>query len=179
MTTLTKPAGFARAAATGVNNAGQIVGEVHQTGSTNFHAVRWVGGVPTLLGFLPGGNSSFARSINESGNVVGFARTGAGATHAFLWTPAAGMTDLNTLGGASSAAYDINSNGVIVGSADNASGVRRAFVYSNGVMTDLNTLLSASDGWVLEFATGINDQGQVVGWGTNNGQRRAFLLNTQ
>ena len=89
------------------------------------------------------------------------------------------MVDLGTLGVADSFAFDVNSNGVVVGSALNTAGEPRAFVYSNGVMTDLNTLLSAGDGWVLQRASGINDQGQVVGWGINNGVRRAFLLNTQ
>ena len=51
------------------------------------------------------------------------------------------------------------------------------FLYSNGAMTDLNSLIDPHSGWTLETATAINDQGQIVGWGTNAvGQTEAFLL---
>lgn len=45
-------------------------------------------------------------------------------------------------------------------------------------MTDLNSLLPAGSGWVLGQATAINDLGQIVGFGSINGQTHAFLLNT-
>jgi hypothetical protein len=34
---------------------------------------------------------------------------------------------------------------------------------------DLNTLLPANSGWVLNVARGINNKGQIVGTGTING----------
>jgi len=37
-------------------------------------------------------------------------------------------------------------------------------------------LIDAS-GWELKEACGINDLGQIVGWGIVNGQEHAFLLN--
>ena len=43
-------------------------------------------------------------------------------------------------------------------------------------MTDLNTLVPPGTGWVLESAAAISDGGQIVGYGTLNGKRRAFLL---
>jgi hypothetical protein len=43
-------------------------------------------------------------------------------------------------------------------------------------MIDLNTLISQGSGWELEWATGINDSGQIVGVGFHNGLQRAFLL---
>ena len=89
------------------------------------------------------------------------------------------MVDLGTFGGTNSFGYDVNSNGAVVGTAQNAAGESRAFIYTNGVLTDLNVLLSPSDGWVLQNATAINDQGMVVGWGMNSGIRRAYLLRTQ
>jgi probable HAF family extracellular repeat protein len=51
-----------------------------------------------------------------------------------------------------------------------------AFIYSGGVMTDLNNLISPSIGWVLNRADAINDSGQIVGTGYINGRSRAFLL---
>jgi probable HAF family extracellular repeat protein len=44
-------------------------------------------------------------------------------------------------------------------------------------MIDLNNLVDPSTGWVLESADGINDSGQIVGYGVNpSGQTHAFLL---
>ena len=52
-----------------------------------------------------------------------------------------------------------------------SSGQQRAFLWRNGVMTDLNTLLPAASGWLLQVATSISDGGQIVGYGTLNGHQ--------
>jgi probable HAF family extracellular repeat protein len=46
-------------------------------------------------------------------------------------------------------------------------------------MLDLNNLIPANSGWLLQIANAINDQGQIVGQGTLNGQTEAFLLTPQ
>lgn len=43
-------------------------------------------------------------------------------------------------------------------------------------MVDLNDLIPANSGWYLEATTGINNRGQIVGYGLHGGQQRAFLL---
>src|SRR5262249_36473261 len=43
-------------------------------------------------------------------------------------------------------------------------------------MQDLNGQVPSSSGWQLQEAQGINDNGQIVGYGLINGQRHAFLL---
>ena len=50
--------------------------------------------------------------------------------------------------------------------------------HRGGQMYDLKTLLRPHSGWtVLEVATGINDDGQIVGYGfPNNLPEHAFLL---
>jgi len=54
------------------------------------------------------------------------------------------------------------------------------FVWSPSTgMFDLNNLIPANSGWLLQFANAINDQGQIVGQGTFNGQSEAFLLTLQ
>jgi probable HAF family extracellular repeat protein len=74
-------------------------------------------------------------------------------------------------------AWGINSAGTVVGEAEYASGhPQHAFIYTGGTMIDLNTLIPGSSGWELVSARGINDSGEIVGWGYDNGNERAFLL---
>jgi probable HAF family extracellular repeat protein len=62
-----------------------------------------------------------------------------------------------------------------VGNAIANNGFGTAFLYSNGVMTDLNSLIPS--GWWAGGAAAINDSGQIVCDGTNpEGQNVAFLL---
>ncbi len=75
------------------------------------------------------------------------------------------MTDLGTFGGIYSIAWGINDSGEVVGRANLTTGAQHAFLYSNGTMTDLNTLISQSSGWTLEDARDINDNGWIVGYG--------------
>ncbi len=100
---------------------------------------------------------------------------GSTTTRAFYYSNGV-MTDLGTLGGASSDARGLNDDGDVVGTAQNAAGQPRAFLYRSGVMTDLNTLVPPGTGWVLESAAAISNGDQIVGYGTFNGKRRAFLL---
>ena len=107
----------------------------------------------TDLGTL-GGTYSVATGINNSGQIVGYADTASGQTHAFLYSGGT-MTDLGTLpGGTYSFATGINNNGQIVGYSTTASGQTHAFLYSGGQMTDLGTLPGGTNSW----ATGINDR---------------------
>jgi probable HAF family extracellular repeat protein len=182
---------FARGHALSVNDVEQIVGALHNT-IGNYSAVMWVNGAATLLGFLPGGGNSFAREINNFGQVVGYSSAAASSQQAFLWTPTSGnattgsIIALGGLGGSTSAAYDVNARGVVVGTATTGSGESRAFVWTptsthgtTGAIHDLNSRLTTdSQGWVVEVATSINDGDVIVGWGRSpSGQtQRAILL---
>jgi probable HAF family extracellular repeat protein len=83
------------------------------------------------------------------------------------------MTDLGSLRISDYCyALGINNNGQVVGFSGGS-----AFLYSGGAMIDLNTLIPTNSGWTLEEATGINDSGQICGYGRNpSGQDDAFLL---
>ena len=135
--------------ALGINASGQVVGGVYLPGSSSPEAFLWSNGQMTDLG-VPG----FARTINDSGQVVGEGRPSYGAGHAFLWSNGQ-LTDLGTLGGAGSAAYGINNIGQVVGNSGLADGSGGAFLWSDGQMTDLG---------LPGVADAINDSGQVVGW---------------
>jgi len=77
----------------------------------------------------------------------------------------------------SSKANDINDSGQIVGQAQ-LPGRLAAMLWESGVMTDLNTVIDPSTGWMLRDATAINAVGQIVGSARSNttGAEHAFLL---
>jgi len=171
--------------AAAINNAGQVVGESTISSYGEGHAFLYSDGVMQDLGTLggtppyPGSSASSARDINDLGEIVGSALTIDGASHAFLHRGGS-MIDLGTLGGTQSGAYGINNYGEVVGHSqrgpDNS---YYAFLYRKGSMIDLNNLLTAGSGWDydgLSAAFGINDKGQIVGWGRISGQSHAFLL---
>jgi probable HAF family extracellular repeat protein len=152
-----------------INRRGDIVG------STWFEATPpflLSAGVQTSLGSEAGQ----AEAIDDRGFIVGWNRNA--FTHdarAFLATRDA-ITELGTLGGAESRAAALNKSTDVVGSADTIQGEQHAFLYRDGTMLDLNDLVQAGSGFVLEEATGINDSGEIVGTGTIGGATHAFLL---
>ncbi len=159
-----------------LNDSGVIAGS-HVSGGQQ-RAFTWsAGGLPTDLPSL-GGTTSEGNGINNHGDVVGDSfPTGSANEVAVLWPASGSVVPLGTLGGATSSARDINNHGQIVGYARDSTGAYRAFLSDAGAaMVDLNSLLPADSGWVLLSANAINDAGQIVGEGTLNGERRAFLL---
>jgi probable HAF family extracellular repeat protein len=163
--------------AQGINDNGLIVGEAYPSGSSTFNAFLYSGGSMQDLGTF-GGTFSEASAINQSGQIVGSATYSNGMEHAFLDTSGL-MQDLGTLGGTFSEGGAINDEGWIVGSAYNStmtSGAGHAFIYKLGSMQDLNNLIPPKSGWILEYGTGINDNGQICGYGEYGGQTQAFLL---
>jgi probable HAF family extracellular repeat protein len=171
-------------AAEAVNASGQVAGEAYSAGDQFRHAFLWQSSTGMIdLGTL-GGPEAEANAINRSGQVVGWADTAATDPtwgpiyHPFLWQNGV-MTDLGSLGLLSGAAA-VNATGQVVGSCFlvNPDGTQdnHAFLWQGGVMTDLNRQLPANSGWDLQVAEGINDTGQITGYGTHNGLLRAFLL---
>ncbi len=86
--------------------------------------------------------------------------------------PPYSFQSLGTLGGGGSTAFCINNSGDVVGESWTADGTQTAFlstVDADGVrgMHDLNTLLEPADQlqWYLDNASGVNDAGQIVGYG--------------
>jgi len=165
--------------ATGINDLGEVVGYSFLTNG-NFRGFYWINGTMTEMGTL-GGDWSQAYAVNESGQITGTAYTaGNAANHAFLYTSGT-MKDIGTLsGGTISVGTAVNTSGTVVGYAEAASSsetlVYHAFIYSGSKMQDLNSLISANSGWVLSQANGINDSGQIVGYGIINNLEHAFLL---
>jgi probable HAF family extracellular repeat protein len=129
------------------------------------------------LGNLGGTRWNLPFYINNQGKVVGQSGVPGGiAFHAFLWQNGV-MTDLGTLpGDIWSWASNINSKNQAVGTSFPEIG-SRAFLWQNGVMTDLNTLIPAGFAFYLAEAFGINDRGEIAGFGVlSDGHTRPFLL---
>lgn len=163
----------------GINDAGQVVGNVYNIGDKYLRAAVWNGLVPTLLDSL--GGTSIAFAINNSTQIVGASYTVENIQRAVIWNGTS-VTALDSPSVGNSYATSINSAGQIVGRSAIAAGVGgRATLWNGGNAIDLNAFLDANftlDGWVLEEAKDINDSGQITGYAinSNTGEERAFLL---
>jgi probable HAF family extracellular repeat protein len=83
--------------------------------------------------------------------------------------------DLGTLGGSNSYAFGINNHGDVVGSSETPKCEFHAFVYADGGMTDLNDYVELDTGWVLQYASDINDRGQILAGAINVRDTARFL----
>jgi probable HAF family extracellular repeat protein len=187
--------GYASSEATGINDAGVVVGTASSLIGDPM-AFRYSGGTITEIG--SGYGYSMAQGINGSGQITGrvydsgfiYQGTltafdgGVESTTRGLAINASGhvvgdtddqafvydgstMTRLGFLGeAAKSVANGINASGQIVGESG-----ERAFLYSGGLMTDLGSLGEGGE----SFATGINATGLVVGRAESEDGYRAFL----
>ncbi len=150
--------------------------------------------------FLPVGVGSQITAINNQNHMVGgqgsrFTNSRARAIYgrAFFYDyNNADFVDLGTLSEAEtsvSRANDINESDQVVGTStlftykdpNNlwsviAERTTHAFIWENGAMTDLNDLIPPNTGWVLVSATAINDNGDILGLGINNGVTHGYVL---
>lgn len=142
--------------------------------NTHLHASTWHNGTLTDLGAPYQGDSS-TNGINGAGEVVGD-WTQSGFTMGVEWTKGAIYGLYPLPGQASSSAAAINSTGRVAGYSRDTAGRQHAVAWSGFAVQDLTAQLSPSSGWVLEYATGINDYGQIVGEGLHNGVEHGFLF---
>jgi probable HAF family extracellular repeat protein len=177
--------------AQGINNFGWVVGDsvVASTPDNDYwnpgHAFLYTNVTGMLdLNNLIYGSSGWelhrASDINDRGQIVGFGEHSGIGLHAFRYTLGI-VKDLGTFpNGGISYAIAINNRGDVVGAAYlDASGIGnfRAMLYTDRLgIQNLNDLIDPSLGWVLREATGINERGQICGWGEMNGEEHAFRL---
>lgn len=157
-----------------VNASAVVVGASNGDGGNL--ATLWKGTKPTLLGKLAGTTSSEARAINDAGIVVGYGTTGQG--RAIQWTNGLAVALQNLPGVVDSEANGINVAGDVVGSSSTDYGAtRQPILWKGGVPTDLFANSDAgSKGWKSGVARGINDIGQIVGYGQIKGETHAFVM---
>ena len=168
-----------------LNDKNDIVGSAELSTSDDVHAVLWTKSngkkatwAITDIGTLPGFASSVATAVNKHQQIVGWSFTNTfSSAKAFSYENGT-MVQLPDLGGNLSSANGINRFGEIVGwSQMFATNIRHAVLWQNGQIIDLNTLLPAGSGWVLNNAAAINDRGDIIGTGTDpTGKTRGFIL---
>lgn len=162
-----------------LNDRGDVAGLVYRDSTTE--AARYDDNGLQMLGNL-GGTYSWSKGINNLGHVVGYSGTAGGLTHAFLYTDAGGMVDLDTrsLGYPTfSDATAINDHGLIGGEFNVPGEGFRAFLTDGASgLVALNTLLdpAVAAHWEIDSVNDINNLGQIVGLGRFNGQQRSFIL---
>jgi probable HAF family extracellular repeat protein len=188
-------------AAFDINNNGEIIGTSNVPGTIppRPNATIFANGGATPLGTLAGPpvNSDFpfassrANAVNDQGQIVGSSSIRSGdpsATHAFLYDNGK-MIDVGTPGlpsgisNPNSTAVDINNAGQIVGVSSgflpSGASVAEAFLYDHGSVTNLSALSEVlSAGWKIDAVSAINNLGQIVGYGTINGQQHGFILSS-
>jgi probable HAF family extracellular repeat protein len=170
VTTLGTLDGSLESYADAINDSGQVVGTSLLEYSNRATLWNTTNNSTTELGLLDGTSSSYANDINNFGQVVGYSRDSSqGINYATLWYGDT-VTDLGSLGGSDSYASAINNSGLVVGTSSNNDGYQRAFLWNGTNIVDLNSFLDASAssaGWVLQTASGINDNGWIVGSAIN------------
>jgi subtilase family serine protease/Mg-chelatase subunit ChlD len=117
------------------------------------------------------GNDTYLRSINEYGQAAGYS-CGEPNTAIFYEDGVMMALDSNE-----SMAYGINSAGDVVGTYEQ--GGWKAFVWQDGAKYDLTQQMAFHEnnpGWELKEAYAINNEGQIVGFGTIGGSTHAYRL---
>src|SRR3990172_2341396 len=150
-----------------INNAGVAAGTFF---TDNYKAFIYENGNMNMISNF---TLSKANSINDSNQVVGYGQN-ANGQESFIYQNSSFMILNNLPGTIYSMANDINNAGTIAGY--NITPNQRAVVWEKNIPYDLNELIPANSGWVLEIAHAINDNGWIVGRGIYNGKQRAFLL---
>lgn len=152
------PRGYNAGHASDVNVANVVVGFANAPGGAR-HAVKWIGGQPTVLPQLRGYRESQAIAVNASGVIVGEAwNTGLpvyGSSEVpVMWTSNKVSVLPHQLTGA---ALDINDAGVVVGWGEDFAGKKRAVKWIGGLMLFVGPAGATQ-------ATAISSTGEIVGY---------------
>ncbi|MHC4912231.1 MAG: hypothetical protein ACYTE5_04395, partial [Planctomycetota bacterium] len=165
--------------ATSISDTGMIVGSSNPVSGDGRHATLFDptgnGNNIDLGKLFAGDDRSFARSINDSGQIVGYSG-GPGAGYTATLYDLSGNGNNIALGAiGNSKAYCINNIGQIAGSEN---GFATLFdITGTGDNINLNDLIDPTLGWTLTSASCINDNGWIIGSGYNPaGNIHAYLL---
>jgi probable HAF family extracellular repeat protein len=153
--------------ATAINDDGLVVGYSQLVeGGSEQYAFRWSDAVMEALPALGSNTYNGANDVNAQGDACGWSGPDLSIARPVLYPAAGGVVDLIGLGGTAASAFAMNGRGDVVGYSYTSGDLRRhAFLYSSGRIWDLNDLVAPGSGLELTAALGINDAGQIVGYG--------------
>ncbi|MBP0639724.1 PKD domain-containing protein [Cupriavidus sp. AcVe19-6a] len=146
--------------ANSVNGLGQLVGNSMDANGI-MHSIFWSQPTGIVSLDLLGGQYSRAIAINDAGLVTGISTTGIGyGQHAYTWTQAGGINDIDTLSGSFgfSAPIALSNAGHVVGYYAPPGAHSHAFVW-----TAQSGMESVGENYLYSFARAVNDSGHVVG----------------
>jgi probable HAF family extracellular repeat protein len=163
--------GFAgTSSAYGINSSGQVVGG--GASANGQEAFLWSASSGLrFLGDLPGGTyGSVAYDINDAGLVVGSSGSTAGP-QAFVWEQSGGIRGLDTAPGFSGclASAINNENPAKIAGYCYSPTAAESFVWDAATGRILESLGHLPEGYSRNYARGINDVGQVVGYALDAG----------
>jgi hypothetical protein len=190
-TSIPVPAGTTGATLLAVNSSGSAAGlitsgtsglVIGSTSQINLATFSVDGGLSIVDAGAPAGfkltnAGAYGRplGINESGVIFanGVGVSDGSVSQALKYVNGGFVTLAGLTGQTGARATGINTAGTIVGYDGTT-----ALAWLDGSTTpiDLNTMLPVGSGWVLRYATAINDAGTITGMGTFNGVQQAFVL---
>lgn len=145
-----------------INNRGETSGYSYGDPLPYPRAFRWswTSGIEDLGGLASGADAiSYGRAINDAGLIAGNSLTPAYDYHAFAWTRATGMVDIDTLGNHYSDAVGVSARGEIGGNFFGVDGNTGGFIWTrSGGMRDIGT--AGGEGtWIV----GMTANGRMTG----------------
>lgn len=165
-----------------VNDYGQIMGDYRILGEK--HYFIWDEKKGIVLIDLP--ETSTIVRMNNAGQIAGNYKDASGFDRGFIWNRYEGYNDIGSLGGSVTRVHDMNDLGQIVGESTcekislvDGHHEQHAFLWQNGSMIDLGSL-SGDLGLPGDKskATGINNQGQIIGTSNRPLAHKGKLLRT-
>ena len=172
--------------ASDINNKGQIVGLAQNTDG-DYHPFLYTTSMVDLGGLEGYVKATGNPKINEKGQVIGnLYGEDFTSLHGFFFSDRNnnGISDpgetidlgnIQLEGNQWVFVNEINSKGQVVGYYQNDNFENRAFLWQNGLIIDLNSLISPSEG-ILTNAIDINDSGEITSSIFKDGTHHAYKL---
>jgi len=164
-----------------VNNHNYVVGSANSFAGPHKMVVWDANGQISDLGLMNGQTVMDATDLNDSGTIIGMS-IGAQGDRGFVRTSDGNYTALENPFNSrwSTQAWGVNSFDTVVGPMQTAARTQKGFIWTReGGSKLLNDMLAPGmEGWDIVYASGINDSGQICGYGTFNGVGTGFVMNT-
>jgi probable HAF family extracellular repeat protein len=164
-----------------INEKLQVIGVAYFNYSgTRYHGFLWSKAKGWKdLPPLPGGKLSEGIWMTDAGVIAGVSTSAKYPNGVSVyWDTKGKITPIGTLpGGDRSSPGYISDSLEILGDSTVSGGGDHAYIWTQKKrMRDLNNMIPKNSGWDLHRASSINKSGQIVGYGTINGEDHGFLL---